>query len=160
MKVNTFFKSLFKRNFTRYEGVSNINIYLLRLLFILVVLFVATGTWSHIFNYQGTWNATNASAWCMWASYSLISIIGIIRPLKMLPIVLFEIIYKITWLVVVAYPLWRTGELTGSIVEGMANDYLWVLLPVIAMPWKYFIKKYILGSSLKPVDQSQITMRK
>ncbi len=160
MKVSTFLKSLFKKNFSRYEGVSNFNIYLLRLLFILVVLYVTPGTWSHIFNHQGTWDATNASAWCMWASYSLISVIGIIRPLKMLPIVFFEIIYKITWLVAVAYPLWRTGELTGSTVEGMANDYLWVLLPIIAMPWKYFIKKYILGNCLKSVDPSKITMHK
>jgi hypothetical protein len=148
MKV-TIIKGLFTRNFSRYEGVPNINIYLLRLLFILVVLFLATGAWSHIFNHEGEWKATDASAWCMWAAYSLMCLIGIIHPLKMLPIVLFEIIYKITWLLVVAWPLWRTGELTGSAVEGMANDYTWVILPVLAMPWKYFFRKFILGRSLK-----------
>jgi len=71
--------------------------------------------------------------------------VGILRPLKMLPIVLFEIIYKLTWLAIVAYPLWVKNELIGSPAEGMTRVFLWVGLPILAMPWRYFFMTYILG---------------
>jgi len=75
----------------------------------------------------------------------VISFIGIIRPLKMLPIVLFVIVYKLAWLRVVAYPLWLKGELAGSPAEGMTRIFLGVVLPIVAMPWRYFFRIYLLG---------------
>ncbi len=137
--------NIFSRDYERYEGVPKINIYLLRLLFTLMFLFLTYDSWSTILNHKGPWDNTRAAAWCMWGSYSFISFIGILRPLKMLPIVLFEIIYKITGLLIVAYPLWVNGELIGSPAEGMTNVFVWVLFPIVAMPWRYFFKTYILG---------------
>ncbi len=80
----------------------------------------------------------------MWASYSLLSIIGVFRPLKMLPLVMFEIIYKIVWLIIVAYRLWSANQLAGSPAEEMTNAFLWVVLPIVAMPWKYAVDQYVL----------------
>jgi len=137
--------NIFKRDYDRYDGVPRINIYLLRLLFFLMFLFVTYDSWTHIINHSGPWDNVNAAAWCMWGSYSAISFIGILRPLKMLPIVLFEILYKTVWLVIVAYPLWVKNELIGSPSEGMTRVFLWVVLPIVAMPWGYFFKTYILG---------------
>src|SRR5690242_13023115 len=97
--------NIFRRDYKHYEGVPRINIYLLRLLFTLMFFFLTYDSWSHIFNPTGSWDNANAAAWCMWGSYSVISFIGILRPLKMLPIVLFEIVYKVAWLLIVAYPL-------------------------------------------------------
>ena len=111
--------NIFRRDFELYEGVPRINIYLLRLLFTLMFLFLSYDSWSYILNHTGPWNNVGAAAWCMWGSYSVISFIGILRPLKMLPIVLFEIVYKIAWLFVVAYPLWLNNELIGSSAEGI-----------------------------------------
>jgi len=46
-------KAIFKPDYERYEGVRPINIYLLRLLFLLVVLFVASDSWSAILKHEG-----------------------------------------------------------------------------------------------------------
>jgi hypothetical protein len=142
--------NVFKRDYERYEGVPAINIYLLRLLFTLMFLFLSYESWSHILSHRGPWENGNAAAWCMWGSYSVISIIGIRRPLRMLPIVLFEVVYKVAWLAVVAYPLWVKHELIGSPAEGMARVFVWVILPIVAMPWGYFFRTQVMG---KPVVQ-------
>ena len=142
------FKNIFKRDYEKYEGVPRINIYLLRLLYTLMFLFLTYDSWSHIFNHTGPWNTTNSAAWFMWGSYSLISCIGIRYPLKMLPIILFEITYKTAWLVIVAYPLWVKNELIGSPVEGAARLFIWVVFPIVAMPWKYLFRTYILGKKI------------
>ena len=51
--------------------------------------------------------------------------LGIIRPLKMLPILLLEIFYKVLWLILVAYPLWSQGKLAGSPAEDITSGFLW-----------------------------------
>jgi len=84
-------KRIFQPDYEHYEGVRPINIYLLRLLFLLVVVFVATDSWSSILKHEGQWDHVKAAAVCMWAAYSVLSIFALINPLKWLPIVMFEI---------------------------------------------------------------------
>jgi hypothetical protein len=68
--------------------------------------------------------------------------LGIVRPVKMLPIVLLEIFYKVLWLIVVAYPLWSKGTLAGSPAEPITSAFLWVPLPIVAVPWGYVFTNY------------------
>ncbi|HYF29868.1 MAG TPA: hypothetical protein VD993_02005 [Chitinophagaceae bacterium] len=143
MKPSNFFSNLFKRDHQRYDGVAPINIYLLRLLFLLMFIFVNLDTWPSIFTQQ-SWDPVKAAAVCMWASYAALSFIGILRPLLLLPIVIFEIIYKSVWLIIVAYPLWINNQLAGSPAEQMTQAFLWLPLPILAMPWRYFFRKYVL----------------
>ena len=143
MKILNFFSGLF-RNYQHYEGVYKINIYLLRILFTLVFLFVGFDSWSSIFTHKAAWEPFKAAAVCMWASFAILALIGIFRPLLLLPLVIFEIIYKIIWLIIVAYPLWSNNQLAGSPAAEMTKAFLWVPLAIIAMPWKYFFRKYIL----------------
>ena len=136
-------KAIFSPDHERYEGVRPINIYLLRLLFVLMVVFVATDSWSTILRHRGQWDHVKAAAVCMWAAYSALSVFALIRPLRWLPIVMFEILYKITWLVIVAYPLWSTHQLAGSPAEEMTYAFMWVILPIVAMPWAYAFRTYL-----------------
>jgi hypothetical protein len=139
-------KNIFKPDYERWDGVPKINIYILRLMFVLMAVFLGKDSWTHILTFKGTWIPANAMSWCIWASYSVLAILGILHPVKMLPIVMLEIFYKVLWLIIVAYPLWKSNQLIGSPAEGMTNAFLWVLLPIIAMPWKYFFRKYVLIS--------------
>jgi hypothetical protein len=61
----------------------------------------------------------------------------------MLPILLIEIFYKVLWLVIVAYPLWSEGALAGSPAESTTSAFLWVILPIVAVPWAYVYANYI-----------------
>jgi hypothetical protein len=141
-------KTVFQQNHTKYEGVRNINIYLLRLLYILMFFVLGKDTWGHILNHQGAWNPTDAVAWSLWAACAGLAFLGILYPLKMIPILLLEIFYKLIWLAIVAYPLWSKDQLAGSEAEGITYAFLWVLLPIVAMPWKYTFMHYILNRKL------------
>jgi hypothetical protein len=37
------------------------------------------------------------------------------------------------------------NELAGSPAEGMTRVFLWVVLPMAAMPWRYFFRTYLAG---------------
>ncbi|MBB5316607.1 hypothetical protein [Tunturibacter empetritectus] len=127
----------------KYEGVRPINIYLLRLLYILMFFVLGKQAWTHVLTHQGSWEPMDAVAWCLWTAFATLAGLGIIRPLKMLPIVLLEVFYKVLWLIVVAYPLWSKGMLAGSSAEGTTSAFLWVILPIVAVPWGYAFITYV-----------------
>ncbi len=142
-------KKIFTPDSARHEGVRPINIYLLRLIYFLMVAFVATDSWRAILARQGPWDPVRAVAFCVWASYATLSLLGLIHPLRMLPIMLFMIGYKLLWLLVVAYPLWRANALAGSPAEEMTYVFLWIPLPIIAVPWKYVFQNYVMPAKAK-----------
>lgn len=137
-------KSIFKSDPQNWEGVPRINIYLLRLLYILMFFVLGKDVWTHILTFQGEWQPTEAVNWSVWASFSVLAFLGILHPLKMLPILFLEVFYKILWLFLVAYPLWMRNELIGSDAEDITFAFLWVALPIVAVPWKYVFREYIL----------------
>ncbi len=137
--------ALFRSDPARHEGVRPVHILLLRIFFFLVVVFVGFDAWSSILGHEGPWDHVRAAALSMWAGFALVSVIGVYRPLTMLPLVLFDIVYKPIWLAAVAYPLWSRGELAGSPAEEMTYAFLWVLLPIVAMPWGYARRRFLPG---------------
>lgn len=147
MKTLNIFSIIFQRNYDQYEGVYNFKIYLIRLVFLLTFVFVGMSSWTTLLTFEGSWDPVRAVAFCVWAAYSTLSVLGVIHPLKMLPILIFQIFYKSIWLIIVAYPLWSSGQLAGSPAEEMTYTFLWIVLPLIAMPWGYFVKTYVLKSN-------------
>ena len=137
-------KTLFRPDYQHWQGVPLINIYCLRLLYTLMFVFLGKDAWTYIFTYTGAWEPKDAMAWSVWASFSLLAFLGILHPLKMLPILLLEICYKVVWLLMVAYPLWMSNQLVGSRAEGMTVVFLPVLLPILFVPWKHVFKTYVL----------------
>lgn len=139
-----FIQTLFTPDRLRYDGVRPINIYLLRFLYFLMFAFVGLDSWSAIITHQGPWEPLRAVAFCVWATYATLSVLGLLQPLRLLPIVVFMIGYKLLWLAVVALPLWRAGTLAGSPAEAMAMVFLWIPLAMIAVPWGYVFRTFVL----------------
>ena len=130
-------------HYDRYDGVRPVQIFLLRVGYVLVFAFVGIRSWTSLFAHQGDWDPLVAAAVSMWASVSLLSLIEVFRPLKMLPLVLFEIGYKVIWLIAVAWPLWAANRLAGSAAEDMTYAFLPVVVPIALVPWDYVFRTYV-----------------
>lgn len=130
----------------KYEGVRPFNIWMLRLNYFLAAAVVGTWAWGALLRHQGPWDQYKSVMICVWAAYPTLMAIGLIRPLRMLPIMFFMIAYKTLWLTLVAYPMWQAGTLTPSAVA-MAKDFLWLPLGLIAIPWGYSFRTFVLPRS-------------
>jgi hypothetical protein len=137
-------RNLFVPDSLRYEGVRPINIWLLRVLYLLMAVFVAPEALRTLMTHEGPWQHVTAVAYCVWATYPTLAVLGLLNPLRMLPIMLFTIGYKTLWLIFVAYPMWRAGTLAGSPAEEMANIFLWTPVAIIAVPWVYVVRNYVM----------------
>ncbi|WP_235297119.1 hypothetical protein [Portibacter marinus] len=139
----------------KYKGIWPIKVYVLKLFFLLMFLFVAKDAWAKLFEHHGSWNPEVAIAWCAMAAYTTLSGFGVFHTLRWLPIMLFMLLYKGFWLAFVAYPLWRAGTLTGSEAEGWSQIFVLIIIPLVFMPWKYFFKTFVLGRDYTTVQNQR-----
>src|SRR3954463_14130655 len=105
-------KNIFRADPT--SGISKFRIALLRFFFFLIVAFLGSEVWTEIFNHKVFWEPLPGVAISFWAAFSVLAILGLVHPLKMIPLLLVQISYKLIWLVIVALPLWSANHLQGS----------------------------------------------
>jgi len=139
MTIATFFAP----DHERYEGVRPVQIWLLRLFYFLMAAFVATDAWHTLFTHTGAWDPMRGVAMCLWATYPTLAVLGLVHPLRMLPIMLVTIGYKMLWLIFVAWPLWQTGALAGSPSEELANIFLGTPVLMAVIPWGYVYRTFV-----------------
>lgn len=70
---------------------------------------------------------------CLWLAIAVLSVYGLWRPLTFSPVLLLQLIYKGSWLLVVAIPAMKNNQTYPS---GMALFFLvWVLILPFVIPW-------------------------
>jgi hypothetical protein len=75
---------------------------------------------------------------CLWLAIAILSLLGIWRPISFSPILFVQLIYKGTWLLIVAIPAIRANQPYPS---GMALFFLiWVLVLPFIIPWSEWTK--------------------
>jgi hypothetical protein len=75
---------------------------------------------------------------CLWLAITILSILGLWRPLTFSPVLLLQLIYKGTWLLIVALPAIKNNQ---PYPTGMALFFLvWVLVLPFVIPWAQWTK--------------------
>lgn len=62
--------------------------------------------WPLLFRHEHPWPPMTSVVSCMLVAVSVLALAGLFYPLKMLPIMLFEVMWKLLWLGAVALPEW------------------------------------------------------
>jgi hypothetical protein len=75
---------------------------------------------------------------------SVLALLGLRYPQRMLPILLFEVGWKLAWLGLVAAPLSADGNLTGA-TRHQAGAVVWVVVIIAVIPWRHVIRQFVLA---------------
>lgn len=136
-KINHFF--IVNKNI----GVSLFRLNLMRVLFIVMFLVLGLDVWEALINSKTPIDPMKGIALSFWAALATLPILWLKNPLKVIPILLLQLSYKIIWLAFIAYPLWVVDELELSTVANLAkSNFIGAILDILVIPWAYFIKKY------------------
>ncbi len=76
----------------------------------------------------------------------LLAFVGLRYPLQMLPLLMFEFVWKATWLLVYGLPQWYAGHVPPTFAEDFYAITFGVILMPIVIPWGYVYRHYIKAS--------------
>ena len=79
---------------------------------------------------------------CMLTAMSLLMLAGVRYPARLLPILLFEAGWKLTWFAAVGLPRAVTNDVTPRIGSLMVNCSL-VVVVLAVIPWRYVWADYV-----------------
>ena len=105
---------------------------------------LAVVKWPLLFNH-GPWELKAGTVQCMLVAMSVLALMGLRYPLRMLPILLFEVGWKLIWLGVVALPLWKDNQLEGATRE-QAVTVLLVVIIIAVIPWRHVLTQYAMAA--------------
>ena len=78
------------------------------------------------------------------SALGILSVAGLFSPIRMLPLLVFEIAWKLIWVSAVALPKWLDGSLDEGTLTILFNCA--VVLPfVFIVPWRY-VARTVLGT--------------
>jgi hypothetical protein len=127
---------------SKANEVSLLRLYVLRALYLFIVVGLGTQIWPDIMNPGRHWDLAQGIIWCVLASFWLLCLLGLRYPLLMLPVLFWELIWKTLWLGIVALPQWLAGHIDESIVPNIFACSI-VVLVYIAMPWRNVFARYV-----------------
>ena len=104
---------------------------------------LAVTKWPTLLDHAG-WGLAEGTVVTMLVAMSVLALLGLRYPQRMLPILLFEVGWKLIWLGLVALPLWSDGDLTGATRE-QASAVLWVVIVIAVVPWRHVVSRFVLA---------------
>ena len=110
------------------------HLYVMRVFYLLLVLGLGSIIWPEIINHKTPWSFHSGVRICLFVALSALAVFGLRHPVKMMPLLVFEIIWKLIWLSVVALPAWQSGTLDAA-TRDTTFECLAVLVFIPVIPW-------------------------
>jgi hypothetical protein len=123
--------------------LSTFRLYLMRAMYALIFLGMGSEIWPVIVHHTAPWGLSHGAAGSLLAGLSAMAALGIRYPVQMLPLLLFELVWKTIWLLAIALPLWLAGQMDANTWDAVTACLLGVVLCPIVIPWRYVVAHYV-----------------
>lgn len=122
--------------------VSLFRLYLLRALYLLLVVGLGSVIWPGILHHPLDLPLMNGVVRSLLGAIGLLALVGLRYPLQMLPLLVFELAWKIIWLLAFALPLYSAGKLDEDTLGTVYECLLIVIFPFV-IPWGYVWANFV-----------------
>jgi hypothetical protein len=123
--------------------VSLLRLWLLRAMYALILVGLGIQIWPLMLQPPAGIEHMKTVVRCVLVAVSLLAALGIRYPLKMLPLLFFELLWKTIWTLVIGLPLWSAGQLTAGTSETLFACLMGVVLVPLVLPWRYVWSNYV-----------------
>lgn len=122
------------------EGeVSLLRLYVLRAMYLVLVIglgaMIVPEIVSHPLAGRGVIASLLGAVW-------LLAFLGLRYPLEMLPLLLFELAWKLIWMIAYGLPQWSSGVRPPTFAEDSFN-IAWGLVLLAVIPWPYVWQRFV-----------------
>jgi hypothetical protein len=82
---------------------------------------------------------------CLLVGLSLLALLGLRYPGRMLPVLMFEVIWKALWLALVAVPVAAAGDMSTEMQDVVVNCAFGVVVAAV-IPWRHVWQRLVTGA--------------
>ncbi|WP_395703373.1 hypothetical protein [Aquabacterium sp.] len=118
-------------------------IHALRLGYLLIAGVMGFFVWQQVLFEIGPWPAPRVIAKSMLAALALLCVLGLRYPLQMLPLMLFETLWKTVAILLIILPAWLAHRITPDL-EVLFGECIGIVVTYLVMPWRYVWARYCL----------------
>jgi hypothetical protein len=123
--------------------ISLFRLYTLRACYLLMAIGLGIYIWPIVINHTNELGTSQGIRFALLAGLGATATLGVRYPVQMLPLLLFELVWKAIYLIAFALPL----SLAHQINEATAEDIgacLMVVIFIPLIPWRYVLSRYVL----------------
>jgi len=115
---------------------------LLRAFYLLITVGLAISWGPSLLQHSDLWAQRRGELGAMLIGLAILYVWGLRYPLQMLPLLIFELLWKSIWLLLIAYPLWLGGAMTPNVQESAFACLMGLVLTPLVLPWRYIAHHY------------------
>ena len=123
--------------------VSLFRLYTLRVFYLVMAAGLGVYIWPVVIHHTNELAATKGTQLALLAGLGATAALGLRYPVQMLPLLLFELIWKAIYLTAFALPLWSAHQITPVVAEDI-KAVLMVVILIPFIPWRYVFAHYVL----------------
>jgi hypothetical protein len=128
------------------NDVSTLRLYVLRAIYLFIFVGLAVIMWPLYLRSPEGLEHMKGVVRSVLVAVSLLALLGIRYPLKMLPLLFFELLWKLLWMLAVGLPLWYSGNLDAANAGTIFDNTVGLVLLPLAIPWGYVWTHYVKAS--------------
>jgi hypothetical protein len=132
-----------RKGVSTMSEVSTFRLYVLRAMYAFMALGLGVFKLPAMFNPPPNLSTMGSVVLSVLAALALLAVLGIRYPLKMLPLLFFEFLWKAVWVLAFALPQWSAGQLAPDAQEVLINNLVGIVLVPLAIPWGYVFNQYV-----------------
>ena len=125
--------------------VSTARLYVLRATYLLILAGLGLQIWPGILQHPVDLEHMRGVVRSLLGAVGLLAALGLRHPLRMLPLLLFELAWKSIWVLAFGLPLWSAGRLDAGTRESWNVCLFSVVLFVLVIPWRHVLTTYVTG---------------
>jgi len=123
--------------------VSLFRLYTLRASYLIMAGGLGAFVWPAVFHHTNEFAAAAGIRVALLAGLGATAALGLRYPVQMLPVLIFELVWKAIYLTAFALPMWSAHQITAAMAEDIkAVAMVVIFIPLI--PWRYVFAQYVL----------------
>jgi hypothetical protein len=124
------------------DDVSIVRLNALRVVYFLKFALLAVNLWPLLISPAKPIDPMTGIAFAFFAAFSTLCALGVRYPLKMLPVLWVQLLYKSVWLLTVALPLWSARQWTPETANMVRVFVAAVIVDALVIPWPYVVATF------------------
>ena len=124
------------------DEVSALRLWVMRAMYLVMAFGIGNMIWPLIIDHPSTLPRMTGVAWALLGTIGLLAVLGLRYPLRMIPLLLFELTWKAIWLAAFAAPRWLDGTLDAAMRASVIETALGAVL-IVVIPWRYVWTNYV-----------------